>query len=78
MWFTEPDLGNHPTTLLLLNISWYYLILRLMECIETVIFVLRKKFSQVRIPPFLPCLMENIISSQVVRLGSLLVRENGG
>lgn len=47
MWLTAPDLGDHPTTLLLLNISWYYLILRLSECIETVLFVLRKRFRQV-------------------------------
>ncbi|XP_018494693.1 elongation of very long chain fatty acids protein 7 [Galendromus occidentalis] len=47
MWFTTPDRGDHPTTLLLLNVSWYYLVLRLTECIETVLFVLRKRFRQV-------------------------------
>lgn len=47
IWFTSPDLGDHPYTKLLLNVSWYYLLLRLTECIETVLFVLRKKFRQV-------------------------------
>lgn len=46
-WFTAPDLSTHPTSLMLLNITWYYIILRLTECIETVIFVLRKRFRQV-------------------------------
>lgn len=47
VWFTVPDLSTHPNSLLLLNISWYYLLLRISECIETVMFVLRKKFRQV-------------------------------
>ncbi|XP_064480149.1 very long chain fatty acid elongase 7-like isoform X2 [Ornithodoros turicata] len=42
-----PDLSSRPITMILLNVSWYYLMLRLCECIETVFFVLRKKFNQV-------------------------------
>ncbi|XP_054929991.1 very long chain fatty acid elongase 7-like isoform X2 [Dermacentor andersoni] len=47
LFLQGPDLSSRPTTMLLLQVSWWYLVLRLSECIETVFFVLRKKFNQV-------------------------------
>ncbi|XP_075732368.1 very long chain fatty acid elongase 7-like isoform X1 [Rhipicephalus microplus] len=47
LFLQGPDLSTRPTTMILLQVSWWYLVLRLSECIETVFFVLRKKFNQV-------------------------------
>lgn len=47
LWFAAPDPSMHPNTLTLISLTWYYIFLRFAECIETVIFVLRKRYRQV-------------------------------
>lgn len=41
------DFSAEPTTLLLVHLSWWYYMMRIFEFLDTVFFVLRKKFAQV-------------------------------
>lgn len=42
-----PDFSTDPVTLLIVRFTWWYYLLRLFEFLDTVFFVMRKKYAQV-------------------------------
>ncbi|CAN7945494.1 unnamed protein product [Ixodes hexagonus] len=42
-----PDFATDPVALLIVKLSWWYYVLRLFEFLDTVFFVMRKKYAQV-------------------------------
>ncbi|XP_076333669.1 very long chain fatty acid elongase 1-like [Tachypleus tridentatus] len=47
-WLCQPiSYATDPETMTLVNLGWYYLLLKIFEFTDTIFFILRKKFTHI-------------------------------